>query len=526
MTPAIDVRAIAEGTTFVTSGRNYAFDSKGPKSAFASRLLNAGNPIEIFTGLFSAHSLGGFVFTPTKIGRFTSGGIFVTNHTFASPLVGNFIHRKWTRAVFGTAVYYCHPGTGILKFDTVTAVWSTFDPGISSPIAIIESNGRMVVLGSLQVAWSSPSDPEDFTPSLGGAGAQTINERIAGTPFTLIALASGYMLWTEQGALAGEYIGGDTVFRHYVVEHQHIPLNSDSIVRMPDGSYIMCTIQGLFLHPFSGIPSPLTPVFNEFLRSEILPNNAGGFDIHLEYNALEDRLYLQIRDWQNWYNRTYVLSVSLDKWGEFSEPHHGILQISVDSEPFDSVSGYVDITGRVHRFMPFGTNRETDVGVFTGLDSEIVLGPFRSPALQPQADAMQELQGFVLSNKARPSWAVPTEEDLDTEPDSEEDLQALPDSTEDEGSHNLGLPPYTYGVIVTGDLSGFDEIDDVDPDSENSNVITEVPELVRESGHTRYYTCLVPGVWHRLHVSATEVDEYFHVTFGELTLSYSGRLTP
>lgn len=524
-TPAIDPRAITEGTTFVLGGQNYVFDSKGPKSAFASRLLNGGSPLEVVAPNYNVWSLDGFIFTPNIIGGFSQDdSTFVSQFEFGTPVQGALVRLPWTRANFGDVTYYCQRSIGILKFDRATGVFTAFDPGVLTPIAISESNGRLLVLGIDIVAWSGPNDPEDFTPALGGAGFQTLNERIGGNAITLIPLSIGYIIYTTRGGLVGEYIGGDLVFRHVVSENRQIPLSASAVTQLVDGSYVLCTQQGLHLQSYTGEIQSLTPTFNEYIRTIILDSGTAGFQVRLDYIAEEDRLYVQTRDWTNSYNRTYVLALALDKWGEFSELHFGIIRHGLAIQPVNAVVGYIDAMGVPHRFMGTGYDRETTPGVYRGLDSEIVLGPVRSPRLLPYADTMQEVQGITLGIRSEPNWSEYEEEDLGAEPDSVEDELSLEDSVEDQDSPHLALPQTSFQLELISDLSGFDLKHPEDVDSESELVLIDSPSLIRESGHAKYYSIVQAGVWHRLRFRATEPGEYFHVTFGEATLSYVGSL--
>src|SRR3546814_17358300 len=53
--------------------------------------------------------------------------------------------------------------------------------------------------------------------------------------------------------------------------------------------------------------------------------------------------------------------------------------------------------------------------------------------------------------------------------------------------------------------------------------IQEEPKLTLFKKAARYYACSVPGVWHILDMSATEVGQAIHLRDFELTASYAGR---
>src|SRR3546814_12191999 len=53
--------------------------------------------------------------------------------------------------------------------------------------------------------------------------------------------------------------------------------------------------------------------------------------------------------------------------------------------------------------------------------------------------------------------------------------------------------------------------------------IQEEPKLTLFKKAARYYACSVPGVWHILDMSATEVGQAIHLRDFELTASYADR---
>lgn len=525
-TPAIDARAIGDGDTYVLTGRNYVFDSLGPKAYFASRLLNQGTPImDTAVTIGDVHSLGGFIFTTTGIGRFGSTGNFEEQYVFAEPIVGAGLLRQWTRAYVAGAAYFCHPSVGILKY--VDSTWTTVDVGLVAPQAVTSANGRLQVMTLTVHAWSSAGSPEDFTPALGGAGFITIANTISGEPIAMIGMPQAVIVWTTQGGIVAEYVAGDIVYRHYPLEHQHIPISDTAITRLADGSYVICTNQGLYNQPISGAPSSIDAAFNEWFRGRLSRIPVGGRQVRLTYDSAEDQLYVQLRDWSQPYNETYVLAVALGKWGEFNRPHRGIIQHSYHPEPVNMSIGYIDDVGTVHRFLRYGTKCEVTPGVFVGLDSTITLGPFRSfdqrrPAFMPTVDSMLEIQAVSLGVHSRPTNNIIEIVNLDLE-SGIEDLNSAEDELVNLMSEHMKYPESTFRMRVVSDLSGADMPDASDPLGDNESCLLTTPELIRETPNVHHYSLLAPGIWHRIILSAQEVNEYFHVTYGEITVDYSGQ---
>jgi len=539
LTPAVDARQ-SENTTFVLSGRNYVLDSRGPRSAFASRLINLGVSLDASIDSANVQSEAGMIFTKERAGVFTrvSGSDWLFSPKFVYPQrIGTaFVWRRWTTAFIGNALYAAHPAVGLWKLAAGGAV--QINPGIASPQAIVESNGRLIVLGSTAIAWSGPGSPEDFTPALGGSGFQVLSERVSGQPFMLTGIASGFITWTDGGTLVSEFVAGDLVFRHYIARHSHRPINDLAYIRMPDDSYLICTKQGLFSFNDTQEPSSATPVFNEFLRSILKDAPEAGLRVRLNHDRESDLIYLQIRNNSTFFNKTFVLAVAIDKWGTFDVSHQGIIQHGIPTEPVRSTVGYIDTRGRAHRFLPFGSDREVEPGVFTGLDSEVVLGPMRVPELQRYADVEQEMQSFYLSNHARPAWSYQSLLLVDDNVDFTQGGKLLDDGVElltapvdvvDESSVYATFPAVTSQVTVIADWSGFEPSGFVTSlearrRTDVSMAIETAPSLIRDQATATHWGVLSPGIWHRIRVAATEPGEYFHITAGEFTFDYSGRL--
>lgn len=510
---------------FVLDGENFIFDSKGPKAFFASRLLNAGGVVDSSDVGGDVQSIGGFIFTTTKVGRFDQEGNFITQYTYADPIIGSDVNRSWTRAFVSGISYFCHPGVGILKYNGVA--WSVITTGVPGvPQAVAESNGRLGIMTTTVLAWSGPESPEDFTPELGGSGFQAISTYAAGSPLVFVQMPQGFLTWTTLGGMISEFIGGDAVYRHYPLQHSFIPISDSAIARLPDGSYVFCTPQGLHSQSTSAAPSKATPIFNEFLRDVLKKVPLNGLRVRLDYSDLEDLLFVQIRDWSQNFTSTYVLSVALDQWGVFSEKHLGIIHHGVATEPVHHELGYVDVRGIPHRFMPYDSKKEVTPGVFEGLGSWVELGPIRDKRLEETGDSLQEVQQITLGVRGRPRWSVALEEieDRNTSDESDENYNTSTEDDENLSDSHLLVDDTTFGLTLISDLGGFDEESVNDPYADNELVQVTEPELIRDTANSKHYACLGNGLWHRLRLEATEVGEYFHVTSAKISISYYGKL--
>ena len=413
-TPAVDARNIDQA--FLLKGKNYYFDSKGPKSGPGSRLVT--NSLE------TIEDEGGVVQSVQETNRnlvCTTRGVFELTKETRTPKFtmlrdfSDFLDvpwiesRKWFTAYLATGVYLAHSLFGFYKLgvDELAPLATDDIPGLPSDvIGVCENNGRLFVLSRHYMTWSAPTAPEDFRPTIGGAGQQLTRELLTGRPIGLASFQRGVIVWTDEGSLFAEFIGGPTVYRFVKLATKQLPLNPFCAEIMPDGVHLLLTYQGLHVIENGQEPRPITPVFNEFIRGifqqypKLIPR--------INYLPERDQIWVQLRDDTNHYVRTFVLSAALDKWGEFSHRHLGVIKITDERGDF----GYVDAGGVPHRFVDTFT-REVSPGSLLGLDSEVEIGYIKPPELTLEADTQLEMQELTIGGQSkRPKWAPHRVDDL------------------------------------------------------------------------------------------------------------------
>lgn len=413
VTPAVDARNTSN-EVFVIEGRNFLFDSKGPKSGFGTRLLAGGTSIEVPDGVVQTIPLGQqeYVFTTKAIYQLSGDKKQWEVVLDLAAYHGTIPWKKrWTAAYLSNGLYFCHRDFGLFKQESTGFNPKTKNdiPGLpDNPIAIGETNGRLITLGHYNVAWSAPSEAENFMPTLGGAGQQRLSDRVAGNPIALSVFKQGFLVWTDIDCLIGEYIGGDQVFRFDRLSSDQLPVGAWAIEDLPDGSQLLCTKQGIYQVSDAGTPKAATPIFNEFLRGVL--KHEDFVQVRLTYIDTFDLLYVQLRDWTDHYVRTYVLSLALDKWGLFSDRHYGIIRYGHERGAF----GYVDNKGVAHKFVDHTFNREVGADEFVGLDSEITIGYIKPPRLNPEADTLLEMQEILLGGRpVKTEAAVAATQEID-----------------------------------------------------------------------------------------------------------------
>lgn len=581
LTPALDARNVDQ--LFVVGGRNFSFDSKGPKTDFGDRIMMF-KPFKNAADMHGTRIAGRtFVHTPYALYEYdTAVETWIPQFFFHDITAYGFAGTRWGAAFLNRMIVLAHPVYGYLRCSTLTPdssqVFVQFDsdsvPGIpDAPLGIVETNGRLVVLTQTAVSWSGPSDVLDWTPELGGAGAQVLAERVGGDPLAITAHANGFIVWTTSGALLGEFIGGDGVWRFTGLLASNRPQNSFCTARLNQDETLFLTQQGLFSSKNGAVPEAVQAPFNEFLRDYMARNpKAQG---RLDYDELQDRWYIQLRTHHEIYSRTYVLTPTLQRWGEFSEPLYGVMPITNDvfgyigldrlprgwlETPTREIlpSGQVDwlfprIAGRsisiTNEWCTFGTCVDRPIGNLIrddfynygvdspaithvkGLDAEIIIGYFRPTQVDNTADGLIEVQELALGSypQALPEDFAPgnlwydyyiehysllnqNQEDWEDEEDDLDDEDwNLGDSEEDFGGPYALLNRYGYGIQWLASVDGYTDI-------------VTAPELARFDTKVSTFSCVSSGIMHKLKLTATAPGEAIHVRYVEVTLAYQGQL--
>jgi hypothetical protein len=504
---------------FVLNGRNYVFDSKGPKSPFGSRFLTT----TIVTGPEHVQGIRVrerpvdrcFTFTRTKIREWNEAGqtwvdVYTTPDTSGAPY-------RWTWGYLAGSIYFCHPATGILKYDLDSGIIAPHvAPGVpSNPIAIAVGVGLLGVIDNDWFTWSAPSDGDMFTPQLGGAGQQRISDRVSGTPIILTSFTGGFMVWTTAGVMLSRWTGTSEVFRHTTLETEFRPVNSFCTTKLDKDSTVILDQRGLFVTQ-GDAPKPFAPLFNEFIGPYIQKFKLNqGQNLRLEWDDVKRMLYVSVSLTyaSPLYERAFALYANIDKWGSFDKAHYGILPIRIaGSEREGDYFGFVGADSRANYWLETGSCQVWVGGTaqLAPLDAEIQIGLFR-PNGQQNADELSEIVNILVrSNQSGEADTL------------ELDFNLIPNNTEDED----------YNVISGADDYGFETLNYVNHGLEIISTVDGktpfmmiLPELVRFNKAMRYYSCSSVGLWHILKLDATAVGESFHLQTFEITAIPAGRLT-
>lgn len=531
--PAVDHRTIDE--VFILSGRNFAWDAAGPYAAFSSRLLAgsaslAKGPHIIQSVQTESHAI---VFGGDTAYVYDDGAwddVATLTPIENNPLKVPFNRRRWTSGYLRSGSYVSHYNYGVYRVESDASLTLLDDDAVAGlpegVVAIAESNGRMLFLTDEAIYWSAPNDPENLTPSLGGAGFFDWRERIGGYALALTTGPTGLVIWTTKGALVGEFTGGSTVWRWYRLATQAFPLSAFAFDRYADESHLMLTALGLYRVVDGQPPEPLTPLFNEYLRTYLTSNPDLEAACWASYS--ENQLYISFRNNTHYFSSTYVLNLSLDKWGVFNPEHLGIIDYNVGRGGV----GYADRDGIVHRFVPKASRfRQRELAkapnTYTDLDSEIIIGQIRAPQLKSAADTLQEIQEIVVYRAEKMSAQGDTFVDespaetmseavtLEVDESVDEDMEVAVTFAFDESADELVASAALYGIEVISDLF---------PNHLDGSPVT-VPELAFRGIEQDTWTCITSSYYHQIRFTATELGEFYQIRGLDLTIGYIGHLS-
>lgn len=361
--PALDARK-TQGQG-VLSGRNFLFDLDGPKSAFGNDylipfvFLNP-NYFQGFRLRVLEQDLAIYFFDQEMILFDPNLGTFKILFEYQSTKLNP---HRWTWGAVGRFIFFCHPVVGILAYsiDLQSVNWHIGIGAPAKPIAITADNGRLVILDATTLYWSKAENGFNFTPTLGEAGFQIVNQRITGEPIICHSYGGGIVTFTTAGFMRSEFTGDQAIYRHRAVMTEFHPINSFCTFKFDNSTIVFLARQGLY-QTDSQRPTPYAQLFNEFLIDELPKFNLlGAANLRLEWDDEARHLFLSVSvtDLSAVYEKAYVYYPANDKFGTFDESHYGIFPINIIGGARKTASfGFMDLTGRL-RYWKFQGLRET-----------------------------------------------------------------------------------------------------------------------------------------------------------------------
>jgi hypothetical protein len=576
-TPSIEPTRSDE--LFALTGRNYVFDTRGPKSSFGNRYLlpqALGKPAH--TQGLRLKLRGGdrcFTFTSDSILEWdeSAGGwkiIYITPYTGNGP-------NRWSWGYLNGLLFFCHPRTGILVYTIETGICQPHsDIGIGTPeeaLSIVVNNGFLCVVTPILFGWSAPSNGLDFNPTLGGAGFQLISDRVSGFPLAVSSYTRGCLTWTTGGVMRSEFSGDQAVFRHRALQTEYRPVNSFCTCKIDDDTVVILDERGLFQSKGEA-PIPLTPIFNEFFQKYLQENNLNlGTNVRIEWDELQRFMYIStsLTESNPIYENCFVLYPNLDKWGQFNEQHYGILPLLVKgSTRADDFYGYVDSDGRVRYWQNTGSREIRVEDSITARGANLAYPPMQKPfgfedgAVGTILSSSGVGNTFADSSVSGPAGFYTWDGDSAIVLAPERTglnarivfglLRVLGQQSSDQLGEVTAVMIRSLGEDNASVGTGFN----IDPDAparmnlnqtdpaiserftdenyvnhklriigtvDGESVFTDqTPSLVGFAKSARYYSCSVIGLWHMMELRADDVGESFHPVTFEVTAIPAGRL--
>lgn len=555
-----EISAVNSDETFALSGKNYVFDSRGPKSAFGSLFLND-LPVTPKAG-FQVLQIASrtFVCTNESISELQVATQSLVPVLAFEPFQ---LIARWTHGFLNGVIYFCHPGIGVLYWNQRNGQRGLLQvPGVpDAPIAIVVDNGRLVILDAFTLSWSAQSDGGNFSPALGGAGSQLVSDRVSGDPLMVTSYGRGVLTWTTQGVMRSEFSGGVETYRHRGINTEYRPINSFCVAKLDDETSIILDPRGLFASRGEP-PTPFAPSFNEFLIGELRKNDSlEENNVRLEWDPFSRRVFIS-RAFAlntNLYNQAFVLYVPLQKWGSFDHQHYGyghglwldsngVVNVLAgtpfmqareaqgtqgSAHSFDRLRLYPELAQRQRKTFALSSTLRLAAlsesqqsgfqvpGLYTfdgsskvvitkgPLDAVLVVGHFRLLQGFAADELSQTMDIFVGSVESK---------ELST---SDVDYNIVPNGVSDEdyniviGSEDFGLNPLSFVNFALRSIGSIDGISAFD---------VKTPLLSRFAQAMRVYAGGSMGIWHSVELKASIAGEFFHLQMLQLNAVPAGRL--
>ena len=384
--PALDRRK--PDKPFVVDGRNFVFDVDGPKSAFGGVFLThhlIADPL--YTDSFDVDGVR-FIFSATGVFKLDATTLlYFPIHIFSTPITGD--PHKWTTGFVNDKHFFCHPGVGVIYYDTTTELFSELTGATvpTDPQAVAAIHSRLVILGTEAIVWSAQDDGTDLATDLAtGAGFQALS-LIGGTAITCVAYTSeaglgqhsGIMTFTTAGIMLSKYSGTVGTFQHSVMSLAHKLINSFCVVTLDTGEIVFGTETGL--HKTRGqTPEKWALMFSEFLVGEFNTYDLAE-SANIRFTLIPEKQWFFISftaNDGNPYTHAYVLYLPTERLGYFTHWHYAIMAIDIASGPYKGQHwGHLDIDGRFLAWRGIAQMETEETGTSVYLYKPLVQYPVR-----------------------------------------------------------------------------------------------------------------------------------------------------
>lgn len=354
--PLIDRKQSAE--PFVVSGKNFVVTAQGPISALGREIVS-------YKGIEDAVNVQFFEVSETVESFITTDeGIFRLD-TETTKLVPLYIFSfrldsqyPFTLAAVGNKYYFARQGYPMIQYTIGTNSWQELSGGSipANIYACIESEGRLVVLTNIWIAWTAIGEGEDFIASqFTGAGAQAITKIgfANSTPIGLRKTPEGFLAFLSSGIIRSQAVQSLIPYRHTILSRDHVPLNPFCISSTVDQSIIILTTAGLFKTQ-GQVPELWQPIMGQYLKENIIPKldlvtNQNNPQLFFDFDNTWFIIAVSENQTPYVFTKAYILNIPIDEWGSLDTNFVTLVNVKILPLKFIGFSyGLVDVQGSIY----------------------------------------------------------------------------------------------------------------------------------------------------------------------------------
>ncbi len=251
-----------------------------------------------------------------------------TSDPFPSPATGAV-----SIAYLKGKTYICYAGLGLYSYNFITKELEEetvvgvilFD----DIIGVCAAGSYLILYTNQYVAYSSPLDPLDFTPVLGGGGQSAILAN-RGVITTVLPISNGIIVHTSVNAVYGQLTNNANfpfAFREIpnsggVADSEHVTYDStnDFHIALTTSGLMQVTPQKAEL---------LWPELSDLIANKLLPQNSlqpgmtSCTDVAVKVSAIGSRyIAVSVRNSaQLEFSVSYIYDLALNRWGCINIPH-------------------------------------------------------------------------------------------------------------------------------------------------------------------------------------------------------------
>lgn len=347
--PIFDARRLQKPGVLHPRSKNFIFDVDGPRSAWASKFANFWPFDQLTRHLIHEFKVEDNFFYGTPTGIYWVNPVSLAVEILL-PITTLRRYWPWSFAKVGNRHYFAQHNAGLWEWNNDDGIW-TVVPTPEPVRSICLSYGRLVCLGTDNVFFSSLDNGRDFSPSLGGAGAQVLSI-LSKDAFRVDPVEDGVIVSTRRGLIKGDKVEASYIFRWDVLhEAKTFTFSPNMAVSLPNVGMVYAGVEGLLLTD-GAKPVPWEPAMSEYLKREFIDtmDRARLGCCRLDYLPSSGELFVSMarNNREGTFTQSFVYKKASGKWGRFDWPHHGFFEVNKLPYNIDSPA-YMDQWGYMQR---------------------------------------------------------------------------------------------------------------------------------------------------------------------------------